>query len=112
VRLDPSPIPKGNSTANSNRAYFSPNATVSSSGHNLFTRSEADLSRCAVEGSAVSLSITAEAEEENCCLRGYYSPWFSFVVKTCCALTSPRVETAQRGEVPRCAVAASAEAQK
>ena len=41
MRLDPSPILKGNPTANSNRAYFSPDATVSSSGHILFIRSEA-----------------------------------------------------------------------
>jgi hypothetical protein len=49
VRLDPSPIPKGNSTANSNRSYFSPDATVSISGHLLFIPSEGDLSRRAVE---------------------------------------------------------------
>ncbi len=41
MRLDPSPIPKGNPTANSNRAYFSSDATVSISGHSLFTRSDA-----------------------------------------------------------------------
>src|SRR6201995_4514280 len=33
VRLEPSPIPKGSSTANSHRAYFSPEATISISGH-------------------------------------------------------------------------------
>ncbi len=53
MRLDPSPIPKGKHTANSNRAYLSPDTTVSISGHILFIRSEADLSRRAVEGSAV-----------------------------------------------------------
>jgi hypothetical protein len=36
VRLDPSPIPKGKLTANSNRAYLSPDTTVSISGHILF----------------------------------------------------------------------------
>jgi hypothetical protein len=40
VRLDPSPIPKGKHTANSNRAYLSPDATVSISGHILFIRSK------------------------------------------------------------------------
>ncbi len=40
MRLDPSPIPKGKHTANSNRAYLSPDTTVSISGHILFTRSE------------------------------------------------------------------------
>ncbi len=39
VRLDPSPIPKGKHTANSNRAYLSPDTTVSISGHILFIRS-------------------------------------------------------------------------
>ncbi len=48
-----SPIPKGKHTANSNRAYLSPDTTVSISGHILFIRSEADLSRRAVEESAV-----------------------------------------------------------
>ncbi len=46
MRLDPSPIPKGKHTANSNRAYLSPDTIVSISGHILFIRSEA-------EGSAV-----------------------------------------------------------
>ncbi len=40
MRLDPSPIPKGKHTANSNRAYLSPDTTVSISGHILFIRSE------------------------------------------------------------------------
>ena len=39
MRLDPSPIPKGKHTANSNRAYLSPDTTVSISGHILFIRS-------------------------------------------------------------------------
>ncbi len=42
MRLDPSPIPKGKHTANSNRAYLSPDTTVSISGHILFIRSEAE----------------------------------------------------------------------
>ena len=39
VRLEPSPIPKGKHTANPNRAYLSPDTTVSISGHILFIRS-------------------------------------------------------------------------
>ncbi len=39
MRLDPSPIPKGKHTANSNRAYLSPDTIVSISGHILFIRS-------------------------------------------------------------------------
>ena len=42
-RLDPSPIPEGKANAISNRAHFSPDATVSISGHSLFIRSEAGI---------------------------------------------------------------------
>ena len=58
MRLDPSPIPKGKHTANSNRAYLSPDATVSISGHILFIRSEARDLRCAIRVPLISRSTT------------------------------------------------------
>jgi hypothetical protein len=61
VRLDPSPIPKGNPTAYSNRAYFSPDATVSISGHILFIRSEARDLLSSSSAAAVNESETADS---------------------------------------------------
>jgi hypothetical protein len=68
VRLDLSPIPKGKPTAYSNRAYFSPDATVSMSEHIVFTSSES-LRRSQTQGLYGA---------ENCLNAGT----FSFLIRT------------------------------
>ena len=62
MRLDPSPIPKGKPTAYSNRAYFSPDATVSISRHILFHQEQAT---CLRQGMHTSLTQHAHLDRRQ-----------------------------------------------